>query len=257
MHCKSLWIKASAKCINVYAIEDWKNVALSRFLLRHSDGRVRIWRKEHESMDPSSLVSMVQAGGGVMVWGIFSWQFGPLSTNWASFKHHRLPEYCFWPCPSLYDTVYPSSDDYFQQDNAPSQSSNHLRLVSWTWKWVNFTQMASTVTRSQSNRAPLGCGGTRFASWTCSRQICSVMLSCQYGPKSLRNVSNTLLNLCHGELRQFWRQKGVQPGTSKVYLIKWPVGVYVWYKHLHYFKITLNMKLLLTTMSTPSITFIH
>ncbi len=38
----------------------------SRFLLRYSDGRVRIWRKEHESMDPS-IVSTVQAGGGVMV----------------------------------------------------------------------------------------------------------------------------------------------------------------------------------------------
>ncbi len=38
-------------------------------------------RKEHESMDPSSLVSTVQAGGGggVMVWGIFSWHtLGPL-----------------------------------------------------------------------------------------------------------------------------------------------------------------------------------
>ncbi len=50
-------------------IEDCKNVAWSdesRFLLRHSDGSVIIWRKEHESMDPSCLVSMVQAGGGVM-----------------------------------------------------------------------------------------------------------------------------------------------------------------------------------------------
>ncbi len=60
-----------------WTIEDWKNVAWSdesRFLLQHSDGRVRIWRKEHESMDPSCLVSTVQAaGGGVMVWGIFSW----------------------------------------------------------------------------------------------------------------------------------------------------------------------------------------
>ncbi len=45
----------------------------SQFLLQHSDGRFRICRKEHESMDPSCLVSMVQAGGGgVMVWGIFS-----------------------------------------------------------------------------------------------------------------------------------------------------------------------------------------
>ncbi len=31
-------------------------------------------------------------------------------------------------------------------------------VISWTW--VHFTQMASTVTRSQSNRAPLECGGT-------------------------------------------------------------------------------------------------
>ncbi len=59
-----------------------KNVAWSdesRFLLRHSDDRVRIWRKEHESMDPSCLVSIVQSGGGVMVGGIFSWHtLGPL-----------------------------------------------------------------------------------------------------------------------------------------------------------------------------------
>ncbi len=66
-----------------WTIKDWKNVAWSdesRFLLRHSDGRVRIWRKEHESMDPSCLVSTVQAGGGgVMVWVIFSWHtLGPL-----------------------------------------------------------------------------------------------------------------------------------------------------------------------------------
>ncbi len=65
-----------------WTIEDWKNVAWSdesRFLLRHSDGSVRIWRKEHESMDPSCLASTVQAAGGVMAWGIFSWHtLGPL-----------------------------------------------------------------------------------------------------------------------------------------------------------------------------------
>ncbi len=95
-----------------WKIEDWKNIAWSDeswFLLRHSDGRVRIWCKEHESMDPSCLVSKVQAaGGGVMVWGdIFLAHFGPLSTNWASFKRHSLPEYCCWPCPSLYDYSVP------------------------------------------------------------------------------------------------------------------------------------------------------
>ncbi len=59
-----------------WTIEDWKNIAWSDeswFLLRNSDGRGRIWRKEHESMDPSCLVSPVQAGGGVMVWGIIYW----------------------------------------------------------------------------------------------------------------------------------------------------------------------------------------
>ncbi len=54
-----------------WTIEDWINVAWSdesQFRLRCSDGRVRIWHKEHESMDPSCLVSTVQAGGGsVMV----------------------------------------------------------------------------------------------------------------------------------------------------------------------------------------------
>ncbi len=76
-----------------WTTEDWKNVALSdesRFLLRHSDGRVRIWRKEHESMDPSCLVSTVQIrGGGVMVWGIYSWHMlGPL----VPIEHHLTPQ---------------------------------------------------------------------------------------------------------------------------------------------------------------------
>ncbi len=45
-----------------WTIKDWKNVTWSdesRFLLRHSDSRVRIWRKEHKSMDTSCLVSTV------------------------------------------------------------------------------------------------------------------------------------------------------------------------------------------------------
>ncbi len=106
-----------------WTIEDWKKVAWSdesRFLLRDSDGRVRIWYKEHESMDPSFLVSTVQAGGGgVMVWGIFSWHtLGPLvpiehslnATVYMSIvADHVIP---LWlQCTHLLM--------YFQQDNAP------------------------------------------------------------------------------------------------------------------------------------------
>ncbi len=98
-----------------WTIEDWKNVSWSdesRFLLRHSDGRVRIWHKEHESMDPSCLVSTVQAdGGGVMMWGIFSMHtLVPLvpiehclnATSYLSIVTDHVHPFM--------TTVYPSSD---------------------------------------------------------------------------------------------------------------------------------------------------
>ncbi len=130
-----------------WTIEDWKNVAWSDeslFLLRHLDGRVRIWRKEHEIMDPSSLVSTVQAaGGGVTVWGIFSWHtLGPLvpiehclnATAYLSIVADHVHPFM--------TTVYPSSDGYFQKDNAPCHKSqiisdwflehdNELTLLKW------------------------------------------------------------------------------------------------------------------------------
>ncbi len=86
----------------------------SRFLLRRSDGRVRIWHKEHESMDPSCLVSTVQAaGGGVMVWGIFSWHtLGPL----VPIEHClNATAYLIIVADHVHPfmtTVYPSSDGY-------------------------------------------------------------------------------------------------------------------------------------------------
>ncbi len=87
-----------------WTIEDWKNVAWSdesRFLLRHSDGRVRIWRKEHESMDPFCLVSTVQAGGGGVMWDIFSWHtLGPLVPI-----EHRLNTPAYWSIVA--DHVHP------------------------------------------------------------------------------------------------------------------------------------------------------
>ncbi len=118
-------------------IEDWKNVTWSdesRFLLQHSDGRVRIWLKEYEGMDPSYLVSKVQAaGGGVMVWGIFSWHtLGPLvpiehrlnATAYLSiFADHVHP---------FMTKVYPSSDGYFQQDNVTKLKSSQTGFLNMT-----------------------------------------------------------------------------------------------------------------------------
>ncbi len=102
-----------------WTIEDWKNVAWSEeswFLLRLLDGRVGIWHKEHKSMDPSCLVSTVQAGGGdIMVWGIFSWHtLGPLVPN-----VYRLNAIAFLGIVAdhahpFMTTVFPSSRGYFQ-----------------------------------------------------------------------------------------------------------------------------------------------
>ncbi len=98
-----------------WTIEDWKNVAWSdesRFLLRHSDGRVRIWHKDHESMDPSNLVSTVQAG--LMVWGIFSWHtLGPLGPI-----EHCLNTTAYLSIVALW-LQFTHLLMYFQQDNAP------------------------------------------------------------------------------------------------------------------------------------------
>ncbi len=114
----------------------------SRFLLQHSDG-VRIWCKERESMDPSSLVSTVQAaGGGVMVWGIFSWHtLDPLAPI-----EHRLNATVFLSIVA--DHVHPFMTTvyhllmYFQQDNAPCHKAqiisdwflehdNEFTLLKW------------------------------------------------------------------------------------------------------------------------------
>ncbi len=88
-----------------WTIEDWKNIAWSDeswFLLRHSDGRVRIRNKELKSMDPSCLLSTVQAGGGG-----------------GSLNATAYPSIVADHVHPFITTVYPSYDGYFQQDNAP------------------------------------------------------------------------------------------------------------------------------------------
>lgn len=47
--------------------------------------------------------------------------------------------------------------------------SNHCKLLSWTWQWVQGTQRALTVTRSQSKHSVVGMWSkATLASWICS-----------------------------------------------------------------------------------------
>ncbi len=95
-------------------------------------------------MDPSCLVSTVQAGGGgVMVWGIYSWHtLDPLVPI-----EHRLNSTVYLSIVAdhvhpFMTTVNPSSDEYFQQDNAPCHKAqitsdcflehdNEFTLLKW------------------------------------------------------------------------------------------------------------------------------
>ncbi len=78
------------------------------------------WLKEHESLNPSCLVSTVLAGGGVMVWGIFSWHtLGTLVLIGHSLNATAYLSIVADHVHLFMTTVYSSSDGYFQQDNAP------------------------------------------------------------------------------------------------------------------------------------------
>lgn len=98
------------------------------------------------------------------------------------------------------------------------------------WNITMSSPVASTVTRSLSNRALLGCdrtGDSHYRSKICRN---SAVVSCQYRAKSLRNVSNTLIKVFHKEFRQFCWLNWIQPFIGTLYLMKWPLSEYVGYK---------------------------
>ncbi len=80
-------------------------------------------------MDPSCHVSTVQAGsGGIMVWGIFSWHtLGPLVPVEHCLNTTAYLSIAAGHVHPFMTTVYPSSDGYFQQDNAPC---NKAQIIS-------------------------------------------------------------------------------------------------------------------------------
>ncbi len=102
-------------------------------------------------MDPSCLVSTVHVGStGVMAWVTFYWHIFA-TANLSIVADDVLP---------FMTTVCPSCNGYFKLYNVPGQKA-HI-ISDWFLEHDNeFTLLKwPPVTSSQSNRAPLGCGGT-------------------------------------------------------------------------------------------------
>lgn len=161
-------------------------------------------------MNPSSLVSRVQKEL-VALEEILLEHFGPLSTYWLWRTHWS------WPRKSVYDHAvaifrWPLPAGYWTM----SQSSNELKLLSWTWQWAQWTYRIWHVI------GPVRSGHfwrhghqisiqwstfgmwwkERLPSWRC--RAASAWLYNMEQNVSSWNVSSTFLNLCHKHWRFFF-----------------------------------------------------
>lgn len=88
---------------------------------------------------------------------------------------------------------------------------NGVKPVSWTCQWVPCTQMASTITRSQSNGAPLGCGGweihTMDVQPTNQQQLCDAVVS--IWTEISEDCCQQLVESMPPKLKQLWRPNPV------------------------------------------------
>jgi len=100
--------------------------------------------------------------------------------------------------------MYPSSDGYFQQDNAPCYKARSIS--NWFLEHDNeFTVLKWPPQSPDLNPIEHLWDVVEQELHLCIPQIsinCK-MLSNQYGPTFLKNTFSTLLNQCHVELRQF------------------------------------------------------
>ncbi len=152
---------------------------------------------------------MVQAGGGVvMVWGIFYWHtlgpFVPIEHRLNVTAYLSIVAYV----PPFITTVYSFSDGYFQQDNAPCHKAqiisdmflehdNEFTLLKWPPQSPDLNPTEQL--------------------WDVVEWEIRIMANLQQLRDAIMSIwTNTLLNPCHEELRQFWSPKGVQPSTSSV-----------------------------------------
>ncbi len=142
---------------------------------------------------------------------IFLAHFGPLSTNWASFKQPQ--SYLSIVADHVHPfmtTVYPSSDGYFQQDNAPCHKAqiisdwflehdNEFTLLKWPPQTPDLNPIEHLWDVVEREIHIMDVQPTNL------QQLCDAIMS--IWTKISEECFQHLVE-CHEELTQFWRQKG-------------------------------------------------
>ncbi len=149
-------------------------------------------------MDPSHIVSTVQAGG-VIVWGKYILGTLPIehclnATAYLSIVADHVHPFM--------TTVFPSSDGYVQQDDAACHKAqiisdwflehdNEFTLLKWPPQSPDLNPMEHIWDVVEREIRIMDVQPTNL------QQLCCTIMSIW------TKISNTLLNLCHEELRQF------------------------------------------------------
>ena len=99
-------------------------------------------------------------------------------------KHHNLSAQPIWmllltlciPWPQCTHLLIATSSMLMHHVT----KQNNLKLVSWTWEWVQCSSVAFPVTRSESNSTPLGCGRTGFLQHECAADKFAEIARCNH-----------------------------------------------------------------------------
>lgn len=113
----------------------------------------------HESMDPTCLVTSVQASGsGATVLERFSWHtlgmIIPINHHMDTTSYLSIVADHVHP---FMKTIYSSSNGYIQ-----IMTNVTKVILNWFHEQVQHSSVAHSVISSESNRQPLGCGRTGY-----------------------------------------------------------------------------------------------
>lgn len=107
--------------------------------LHHADDRLRLWTKQHESIEPPCIATRLHTGSQYLLVGAvlgIVWVFHLCRINSECpriFKNYRRSSTSFMLM------VYTAGEGYFQQDNSHFHKASFLRLKAWR----DFTLLSS------------------------------------------------------------------------------------------------------------------